>query len=384
MRLTSRHGDLLGWCAALAYCLVAWAAFAQEVDPGVLGIAASLLASVPIAGSRRYPVAAFLSVLAVLLLSSAAAPLGWVALGPMCYALYQVATRCPTRIALLSLAASVLGATATALPRWEHTGAVIPFSLVFVTAWMIGYAVGQRRTYIDELVRHHAQLAEAERAQAAHALTEERMRIARELHDVLAHSMSVITVQAGYGYLVSDAQPVEARSALGTIETTGRQTLAEMRKLLGVLRSEESTAPGTSPEVALEPTPSLENLGDLIARTARAGVAVDLNITGEPRPLPATVDLSAYRIVQEALTNVVRHAGATTARATVDYRLDEVVVEVIDDGNGHPVHVASGTGHGLIGMQERAGLCHGSLHAGPRAHGGYRVSASLPLTGTRR
>jgi signal transduction histidine kinase len=196
------------------------------------------------------------------------------------------------------------------------------------------------------------------------------MRIARELHDVVAHSMSVITVQAGYGHLVIDERPDEARAALSAIESTGRETLAEMRRLLGVLRQEE---PG-QPQVA--PAPGLADLDRLIAHTGRAGIRVELSIAGDVRALPVGIELAAYRILQEALTNVVKHAGTTLARASIAYRPDELSIEVTDDGRGGPVTPG---GLGLAGMRERAQLYGGRLDAAPLPARGFRVIARLPL-----
>jgi signal transduction histidine kinase len=197
------------------------------------------------------------------------------------------------------------------------------------------------------------------------------MRIARELHDVLAHSMSVITVQAGYGHLVIEQQPAKAQAALGVIETTGREALTELRHLLDILRDDGP--------VTLSPAPGLGNLDHLVAQIAQAGVQVDLRITGRPRALPAGIDLSAYRIVQEALTNVVKHAGTPHSQVTIAYSDDEVSVQITDAGQGCPA--GAPTGHGLIGMQERVALYGGCWQAGPLPERGFAVRAQLPLAG---
>jgi signal transduction histidine kinase len=189
--------------------------------------------------------------------------------------------------------------------------------------------------------------------------------------------MSVITVQAGFGHLVIDDKPAQARAALSTIETTGRETLMEMRRLLGVLRADDPC--GTDRVPLLAPAPGLADLDRLLAQTARAGVHVDMTITGSPRDLPAGIDLSAYRIVQEALTNVVKHAGVTTARATLDYREDELAIEITDLGRGRPVIDGQVPGHGLLGMRERVHVYGGSFRAAPMPGRGFRVAARLPL-----
>ncbi len=220
--------------------------------------------------------------------------------------------------------------------------------------------------------------AVALRAQeVAEAVTAERLRIARELHDMVAHSIGIIAIQAGVGSRVIQTQPAEAREALRAIEATSRETLSGLRRTLVSLRQADlgATASEQSP---LAPSPGLADVERLAAATADAGVRVDVRRSGEQRPLPADIDLSAYRIVQEALTNVVRHAGTGRCRVAIDYGNEELSVEVVDDGRGatgdSPAH-----GFGIIGMRERVGLLHGHLSAGPRPEGGFRVAARLPL-----
>ncbi|MFG3704301.1 sensor histidine kinase [Micromonospora sp. NPDC047670] len=237
--------------------------------------------------------------------------------------------------------------------------------LAVVTAWTVGNSVRARRGYAEAL-RSHA---------AAEAVTAERLRIARELHDMVAHSIGVIAIQAGVGARVIDTQPAQARAALATIEATSRDTLAGLRRTLGALRRPES-APAS-----LDPTPGLDDLDRLVTAAADAGVRVDLRRGGERRPVPAEVDLAAFRIVQEALTNVVRHAGSDRCRVTVTHGPDEVAVEVVDDGRGGTV---GGEGHGIVGMRERVALAGGRFHAGPRPEGGFRVAAWLPAPPTAR
>ena len=216
--------------------------------------------------------------------------------------------------------------------------------------------------------------AELERAReelARRAVVEERLRIARELHDVVAHSMSIIAVQSGVGAHVLDSQPEEARKALAAVEATSRQALAEMRRLLGVLRQE------AEPSGSLAPSPGLAEVDALAAEVARAGARVEVRIEGTRPELPLGLDLSAYRIVQEALTNVVRHAGPATARVRIRYAPDTVDIEVVDDGHG--TGTGRTDGHGIAGMRERAALYGGSLDAGPLPGGGFRVAAHLPV-----
>jgi signal transduction histidine kinase len=228
------------------------------------------------------------------------------------------------------------------------------------------------------LSRERREHAVALRAQeVAEAVTAERLRIARELHDVIAHSIGIIAIQAGVGSRVIQTQPAEAREALRAIEATSRETLSGLRRTLVALRQAdlESAASG---QASLAPSPGLADIKRLAAATADAGVRVDVRFSGEQRPLPADIDLSAYRIVQEALTNVVRHAGTGHCRVAIDYGDEELSVEVVDDGRG-ATETGLAHGFGLVGMRERVGLLHGQLSAGPRPEGGFRVAARLPL-----
>jgi signal transduction histidine kinase len=230
------------------------------------------------------------------------------------------------------------------------------------------------------LSRERREHAVALRAQeVAEAVTAERLWIARELHDMVAHRIGIIAIQAGVGSRVIQTQPAEAREALRAIEATSRETLSGLRRTLVALRQAdpESAASG---QASLAPSPRLADIERLAAATADAGVRVDVRFSGEQRPLPADIDLSAYRIVQEALTNVVRHAGTGHRRVTVDYGDEELSVEVVDDGRGAKNELAHG--FGLVGMRERVGLLHGHLSAGPRPEGGFRVAAQLPLPKT--
>jgi signal transduction histidine kinase len=228
------------------------------------------------------------------------------------------------------------------------------------------------------LSRERREHAVALRAQeVAEAVTAERLRIARELHDMVAHSIGIIAIQAGVGSRVIRTQPAEAGEALRAIEATSRETLSGLRRTLVSLRQADlGTTASEQPPLA--PSPGLADVERLAAATAGAGVHVDVRCSGDQRPVPADIDLSAYRIVQEALTNVVRHAGTGHCRVAIDYGDEELSVEVVDDGRGAtengPAH-----GFGIIGMRERVGLLGGRLSAGPRPEGGFRVAARLPL-----
>jgi signal transduction histidine kinase len=343
-----------------------------------LGYGLVLLHTLPLAARRRFPGA----VLGI----SVASGLAFAALGlppivllvVILVAVYSVAAYGDRWVALAGLAAAELGAAAVQLtPGKFQAPTVVSNGLVIGAAWLLGHFVGVRRAYTARL----EQTAELERTRAElarRAVAEERLRLARELHDVVAHSISVIAVQSGVGAHVAATQPEEAAKALAAIEATSRAALTELRRLLGVLRQEGE------PQGSLAPVPGLADLDALLAEVAKAGLGVRLRVEGTPSPLPAGVDLSAYRIVQEALTNVVKHAGPARAQVVVGYRDQEVTVEVTDDGRGVTVPTGDGrarVGHGLIGMRERVQVFGGDLETGPRPGGGFRVAARLPFAG---
>jgi signal transduction histidine kinase len=296
------------------------------------------------------------------------------------YSAGAVLSRRETQILTGVLAVATLGATIAG--RGDQ---VIPASIGSVALVLLGWLAAENtragRAYARQQAERAAEkaaAAEAEHAeQVRRALAGERAEIARELHDIVAHAMSVIAVRSGVARMVLDSDPQQAREALGIIETTTRRSLQEMRLLVGVLRDDDDQ------EVALKPAPGLADLDRLAADLEVAGVAVDLHVNGTVRVLPPAADLSAYRIVQEALTNVVRHAGPTRAHVRISYRPDEVAIEVLDDGppgdrESHTGHKSHG-GHGLIGMRERAALFGGELTAGPDG-AGFRVRARLRTT----
>jgi signal transduction histidine kinase len=275
-------------------------------------------------------------------------------------------------------AATILAAILVGGGQQVAQAAVGGVALVLL-GWLAGENTRASRVYTGQQAERAAEKAAAAAAeqagQVSRALADERAQIARDLHDIVAHAMSVIAVRSGVARMVIDSDPAQARDALAIIEITTRRALHEMRLLVGMLRD-----PGDRP-AELSPVPGLADLDRLIADTAVAGVAAEVDIEGEIRPLPPAADLSAYRIVQEALTNVVRHAGPTHARVTIGYRPGEVIIEVTDDGprGQAPRPIArAGGGHGLIGMRERAALFGGTLDAGPHA-GGFRVRATLPI-----
>jgi signal transduction histidine kinase len=250
-------------------------------------------------------------------------------------------------------------------------GVVVSNVVIFGTAFLLGDNMRQRRQRLVDLQQRNAFLEREQGLLADRAVSAERTRIARELHDVVAHSVSVMAIQAGGARRVVHTKPDLAVEALTTIETTARQTLDELRDLLGVLRTSDPT-----PENG--PQPGISDLETLVHADPK--LAVTLTVNGDQTAVPAMVDLSAYRIVQEALTNVRKHAGPTSAAVAVAIRYlpNSVEVEVIDDGRGAAAN-QSGGGHGLTGMRERAALCGGRLDAGPRQGGGWFVRATLPV-----
>ncbi|MFL6220225.1 MAG: sensor histidine kinase [Actinomycetes bacterium] len=340
-----------------------------------LGYALALLHTLPLAARRRFPGAVLaLCVATGLAVATLGVPdlLGIAIL----VAVYSVAAYGDRWVSLAGLAAAELGSAAVQLTQGSFQWPTpITNALVIAAAWLLGHFVGVRRAYTARL-EQTAELERARAEQARQAVAEERLRLARELHDVVAHSISVIAVQSGVGAHVAKTQPEEAAKALAAIEVTSRAALTELRRLLGVLRQEDE------PQGDLAPVPGLADLDSLLAEVAKAGLAVRLQVEGRPAQLPAGVDLSAYRIVQEALTNVVKHAGPARAQVAIRYRDHEVMVEVTDDGRGAAAPTGDGrarVGHGLIGMRERVAVFGGDLQTGPRPGGGFRVAARLPL-----
>jgi signal transduction histidine kinase len=245
----------------------------------------------------------------------------------------------------------------------DFIGNLTFFAGIFGGTWLAGRAIRRRRGRERDLIVEREEKARL-------AVLEERTRIARELHDVVAHAISVIVLQARGARHALATEPADARGALDSIEETAVQALAEMRRLLGMLRESDD-------EVALAPQPSLAHLDELVAHIREAGVPVDVHVEGAPRDLAPGVDLSAYRIVQEALTNALKHAGQARVDVFVRYGADLLEVEVADTGAGG----VNGRvrGHGLAGMRERVAVFGGELESGPRSEGGFAVRARLPL-----
>jgi signal transduction histidine kinase len=354
------------------------------VPAGILavGYALVLLHTLPLAARRRFP-GTVLGICVATGVAFAALFMPPFVLGPaMLVAVYSVAAYGRRWVSLAGLVVAELGLAAVWLtPAMLERSTFLLFMGVIAVAWVMGHFVGDRQVYAAQLEERTAELERAREELARRAVAEERLRLARELHDVVAHAMSVIAVQSGVGAHVAASRPEEVGKALAAIEATSRGALEELRRLLGVLRQD------SEPQASLTPVPGLANLDRLLAEVGKAGLAVRVRVEGTPLQLPAGVDLSAYRIVQEALTNVAKHAGPAHAQVTIGYRDQDVTVEITDDGRGVVTPVGDGrggTGHGLIGMRERVAAFNGHLEVGPRPGGGFRVAARLPLAAGRR
>jgi signal transduction histidine kinase len=268
----------------------------------------------------------------------------------------------------LSVGIGLLTVALAGIP--DATTANLLFSgAIYAGGFLFGSTVRNRRLYNHELEARAAALERERDEEARRVLADERLRIAQELHDVVAHSMGVIAVQAGVGAHVIDQDPAEAKRSLEAIARTSRSTLHEIRRILGVLRDDGAAA--------YQPAPGLVDLDRLVGDFEVAGLPVTVGVEGSPKSLPAGIDLTAYRIVQEALTNTLKHAGPARATVTIEYRPAELRLHVTDDGRGVN-GTASDGGHGLLGMRERVGVYGGSLIAGPKVGGGFDVVATLP------
>ena len=464
-RLSPRHWAALDYGVGAVFGLILFATIRRAIVRGIelpygvmpyrplsltwpLTLFLVMMAVVAVGMRRRRPV--FMlgvllagSVVVTLLVGPAPSTLAYFL--PVAYVLYLVAATYERRRAAARVLVAVFATLLADAVLFHLTGTgfapsgpLVSVTLCVIVAWFTGYTVRQRRRYAIRL----------QDEAASKAVAQERLRIARELHDVVAHSMSVIAVQAGYGQYVIDTHPADARNALGAIQATSREALDEMRRMLGALRQADETeaalegnvaaADGTRPArsvssassaaggtaasggagagaAPLLPAPGLADLDRLLARTASAGVRVDVTRCGQPRELPASIDLSAYRIVQEALTNVVKHARTSSCQVLIGYGHEELILEVTDNGAGmpamagagmtrhgtaavtlpadgeapsgpadylpagFPLGVIGGSGHGIIGMRERVTLLGGEFSAGPRPGYGFQVSAHIPL-----
>ncbi|WP_375478625.1 sensor histidine kinase [uncultured Jatrophihabitans sp.] len=334
-----------------------------------------VLITVPLAWRRRAPVAVVLVVssaaLALAYSRSADLPIGMVIASLVAgYSLGAYARG--RRSAAALIVALVLVAVANVRHNDAGVAGLILTPVVFlVVPWLVGRLVSRLLSERAALRRLSVQLEHEQREVARTSVLEERSRIARELHDIVAHSISVMVVQAGAAEQFIDPSS-RARTALADIRTTGQQALVEMRHLLGILRTDD---PDGS---TLAPAPGLAGLEALAAAARQSGLGVTVAERGERPVLPPGVDVAAYRLVQESLSNIRKHARARTAAVTLDYRSTRLTIDVIDDGVGG-VGGSGPVGHGLIGMRERVALYGGRLESGPRAEGGWRVTAELPV-----
>ncbi|GAB2737099.1 sensor histidine kinase [Streptomyces bullii] len=360
---------------------------ARRADLPVAAVPITLLLCLVVALRRRMPEKMLLLAagtgVAQLVTDVAVLPADF-ALLVIVYTVAAEGARWPSRFAL----AGGLAAAPLAQLRWpnDQTGTAGNIALTvlqtvpFALAWVLGDSIRTRRAYFAQLEERAARLEKEREAQAKVAVAAERARIARELHDVVAHNVSVMVVQADGAAYVLDSSPDQAKKALETISSTGRQALAEMRRLLGVLRTGEHQEAGE-----YVPQPDVQQIEELVEQCRGSGLPVDFRVEGTPRPLPSGVELTAYRIVQEALTNTRKHGGPNAgASVRLVYFDDGLGLLVEDDGKGAPHELYEeggfdGQGHGLIGMRERVGMVGGTLDAGPRPGGGFRISALLPL-----
>jgi signal transduction histidine kinase len=354
---------------------------AQAQFAGVVGVA--LL--VPLIWRRSYPELVFFGV-------SAIAVLQWLAgvdlqagnVG-LLVALYTISVYGEVRYSRIALGIGGLGvlmATARyyASSDWrQQITMMVAFGAVVFGVWAFGERRRTRGLYVAQLEERAVQAERDRDREATLAVTNERTRIAREIHDVVAHGLSIMIVQADGGLYAADASPEQAKKALATIGDTGRASLTEMRKMLGLLKQDEQDELDPSQP---RPQPGVSSLPELIENVREAGLTVDYEVTGTPRDLPALLGLTAYRIVQEGLTNTLKHAGpGARTSVTLDFGREMLTVVVTDDGRGGGVAPSNDPGHGLVGMRQRASISGGTVNAGPKAGGGYEVVAKLPYAG---
>jgi signal transduction histidine kinase len=369
--------------------VIAWPAWADPllalglvwaVDGAVLwdgssaAIAAAVVTGAAIVLRRRHPLGALTLAVAaeVALLATGYGDRAESPLVAILVSLYSLASAAPSRRAWVA-AVVAIGIVSVALVAAGGADAVVEILFFCAAACAAGLAVRTSRRQAERLQVLAERLARERDARARLAVIDERARVARELHDSVAHAISVMVLQAGAAERVLDAAPERARAAARAIEDHGRQALGELHELLGVLGADEDAGPRA-------PQPSLTRLDALIDQVGRGGLPVELHVTGDPAPLPVGLDLSAYRIIQEALTNTLKHAAATHTTVTLDYTPEALTVEILDDGAGARDRPGETAGHGLIGMRERVALYRGELHAGPRPRAGYAVRAQLPLS----
>lgn len=352
-------------------------AAARNLD--ALGVTLVLLQTVPLVWRRRAPVSVLAVTMAALFALSA---LGYfrsfASLGPL-LALFTVAAYSDRRTSIRAGIASTVLVLLIVIMGKEavEPDAIISEFLIVGAVWFIGDGFRIQRSQMVQLEDRATRLEREREVVAQRAVAEERRVIARELHDVVAHNVSVVVAQAGAAQRIFATQPEEVYGTLGAIEQAGREALVEMRRLMGLLRTR------SDPDEGLAPQPGLGHLDLLVVQVREAGLPVELRIEGDPRALPAGLDLSAFRIVQEALTNVMKHAGPARAGVVVRYEPSRLVLTVVDDGLGPDPRIQARPRprYGHLGMRERVALFGGELHLGPRPGGGFQVVAALPLEG---
>ncbi|HXT89018.1 MAG TPA: sensor histidine kinase [Trebonia sp.] len=397
-RITPRQWLAVDACTALVTMMVMLFELRllhgfRFVMPGAGVAAASVAASLPVAVRRLWPLPVVAIVTAGVTALTAVGRAGLTSDLMLGMAIYLVATQLPRLAAVATLAAveaAILAGLLTASATAHTQNIMLHTMLTAAAMWFVGTGVRERRRYRAGLARQAAEHQRAEAERGHHTLQEERLRIARELHDVLAHSLSVVTVQAGVGRRVGAARPAEALRALRSVEEASRGALDELRRVLCLLRGDDEPAatgavgggPGV-PVPALAPAPGLADVDSLAAMVRRAGTPVRVDVTGDVAAVPPTAALTAYRIIQEALTNVVRHAPGADAAVHVRIGSAGVRIRVTDTGRapwpGGAADLMGGDGHGIIGMRERAAIFGGTLEAGPLPGGGFQVTALLPV-----
>jgi len=374
--LIGRHAvDLLLAVLIAIAILEAWLIDDVEGSPWLLTLFA-LAWGLPMFARRRFPVAA--PAAAVVLIAVQAAI--WDHSVSYSFGIFMVVMIATSQFGFLGLTAGGLGGAILVVaaiglvvvrdPQGE-LGDIVFVSAIASIAWLIGFAFYERNRRTAELTERAERAERARATEGRAAVAEERARIAREMHDVVAHSLSVMVVQAEAAEAMLDGDPDRARRPLAAVQQTGRDALGELRRMLGVLREMADESPDLAPQ------PGLSGIDELVEHVRQAGLPVSVRVEGDPRPLPPGIDLSAYRIVQEGLTNALKHAGPASAEVVLRYGAREIELEVRDDGRGGGS--GNGGGHGLLGMRERVALYGGDLSAGPRPEGGFALTARLPL-----
>ena len=341
---------------------------------GAAALAPQLVVILPLLARRRWPFAVLLVVATASVATSMAIGTPFVPVVSVALASFTVGVRGGDRVRSAMGVVAVAGMIALGFLVQDADAIealVLPFAVV-VPSWLLGDVVRTRRVEAAAKEADERRAVEETEARLRSAVAEERRAMARELHDVVAHGVSVMLIQSGAARQVVRTSPDHAEESLLTVEATGRDVMAELRRLLGVL-NDEGEATGLAPQ------PGVDQLGALVERVREAGLPAELSIDGAPRPLPASLDVTVYRIVQEALTNALRYARRAATLVHVSYEPDQLRLEILDDGPAGAADAAEGSGRGLVGMEQRASLVGGRLEAGPRLGGGYAVRAWLPL-----